>query len=477
MFFPFATRDQLKVDIWAPEGSRIEDVAALARPIEEKLLADPRVVSVSSFIGNGPPRYYLPEDPENPNSSYAEIVVNTTSYEEVNPLAVEIEPWLAENIPVMTRVRLYDVGPADTWKFEARLSGPAQADLGELRGIGNQIMEILRKSPLAREVRSEMRNPVQKLVPQYEQERGRWASITRQEVANATLRSFDGMQVGLYREGDDLLPIVLRNVESERARVAGGGLVTLQVSPKFGTQTVPLAQVTDGVTTEWEDPVIHRWQRRRAMTVQATPIYGETFPSLYADVIDEIEAIDMPPGYEIFWDGEWDSSVDAQTSLLVGVPVTFVLLLLIVMLLYNSIRVLICILLTIPFAGIGVIYGLWALDSPMGFVAILGILSLIGMMIKNMIVLTDSIKQSEEAGMRPFDACVKGTVSQARPIALAAGTTVLGVIPLFPDPFWNAMAASIMGGLSVGAVLTIVLYPTLYATLHQIHPPETSDAM
>ncbi len=472
MFFPFATRDQLKVDIWAPEGSRIQDVAALAVPIEEKLMADPRVVSVSTFVGNGPPRYYLPEDPENPNPSYAEIVANTLSYEVVNPLAADIEPWLNENIPVMTRVRLYDVGPADTWKFEARLSGPAQADLRELRGIGNQIKEILRKSPLSREIRSEMRNPVQKLVPVYHQERGRWANITRQEVANATLRSYDGMQVGLYREEDDLIPILLRNVESERARVAGGGLVTLQVSPKFGTQTVPLAQVTDGVHTEWEDPIIHRWQRRRAMTIQASPKYGETFPSLYADVIDKIEAIDMPPGYEIFWDGEWDSSTDAQSSLLIGVPVTLVLMLLIIMLLYNSIRVLVCVLITIPFGAIGVIFGLWALDSPMGFVAILGILSLTGMMIKNMIVLTDAIKQNEDTDMHPFDACVQGAVSQARPIALAAGTTVLGVIPLFPDPFWNAMAASIMGGLSVGAVLTIVLFPTLYATLHGIYPPE-----
>ena len=472
MFFPFATRDQLKIDVWAPEGTRIQDVAAIARPIEEKVMADPRVVSVATFVGNGPPRYYLPEDPENPNPTYAELVVNTLSYEEVNPLAVDIEPWLLENVPVLTRVRLYDVGPADTWKFEARLSGPAQADLRELRGVGEQIKEIVRRSPLSREVRSEMRNPVLKLVPIYHQEKGRWANITRQEVANATLRSYDGMQVGLYREDDDLLPIVLRNVQEERARVAGGGLFTLQVSPKFGTQTVPLAQVTDGVTAEWEDPIIHRWQRRRAMTVQASPRYGETFPSLYDDVIDEIEAIDMPPGYEIFWDGEWDSSFDAQESLLIGVPVTFVLMLLIIMLLYNSVRVLACILITIPFAAIGVIYGLWALDSPMGFVAILGILSLTGMMIKNMIVLTDAIKDSQEAGMHPFDACVQGAVSQARPIALAAGTTVLGVIPLFPDPFWNAMAASIMGGLSVGAALTIVLFPTLYATIHGIHPPE-----
>jgi multidrug efflux pump subunit AcrB len=253
-----------------------------------------------------------------------------------------------------------------------------------------------------------------------------------------------------------------------------GGFDTLQVIPQSATQTIPLGQVTRGVGTEWEDPLIHRWQRRRAITVQASPIAGETFPSLYADVIDEIEAIELPPGYDIFWDGEVDSTVDAQQSLQPGIIPTVVLMLTIIMLLYNSFRVLACILLTVPFAAIGIVFGLWGLDSPMGFVAILGILSLTGMMIKNMIVLTDAIKEGEAAGLHPFDACVQAAVTQARPILLAAGTTVLGVIPLLPDPFWNAMAAAIMAGLTVGGTLTILLYPTLYATLHGIRPPESS---
>ncbi|MDJ0867849.1 MAG: efflux RND transporter permease subunit [Myxococcota bacterium] len=470
MFFPDATRNQLMIDYWAPEGSRIQDVAAGLRPIEQKLTADPRVASVSSFVGAGPPRFYLPVDPETSNESYAQLIVNTHSYEEVAPLAAEIEPWLREKVPVLTRVRLYGVGPSDTWKFEARISGPAEAELATLRALGERVMAILRASPLAREIRTEMRNPVRKFVPAYDQERGRWAGVTRQDVANATRRAYDGIPVGLYREGDDFLPIVLRNVETERSRV-GGSFDSLQVVAQAATQTIPLGQVTTGVSTDWEDPIVHRWQRRRAITVQASPIAGETFPSLFADVIDEIEAIELPPGYEIFWDGELDSTVDAQRSLLPGVLPTAVLMVTIIMLLYNSFRILACILLTIPFAAIGIVFGLWGLDSPMGFVAILGILSLTGMMIKNMIVLTDAIRDGEAAGLHPFDACVQAAVSQARPILLAAGTTVLGVVPLLPDPFWNAMAAAIMAGLTVGGTLTIVLYPTLYAMLHGIRPP------
>lgn len=269
----------------------------------------------------------------------------------------------------------------------------------------------------------------------------------------------------------------MRNVETERRNLADG-LAVLQIQPELSTDTIPLAQVTDGVEVVWEDPIIHRWNRRRAETVQASPIDGETFPSLYADVIGQFEELEasLPPGYELFWDGEFDSTARAQSSLIPGMIPAAVVISTIIVLLYNSIRVLLCILLVVPFALIGIIFGLIALDSPMGFVAILGILSLSGMMIKNMIVMTGAINDGIAEGTHPFDACVQAAVSQARPIMLAAGTTVLGVVPLVVDPFWEAMAACIMAGLGVGALLTIILYPTLYAVLHGINAPTPEDA-
>jgi multidrug efflux pump subunit AcrB len=320
-----------------------------------------------------------------------------------------------------------------------------------------------------------MRQPVKKVVPRFSQERGRWSVVSRQDVADTTKRAYDGMTVGLYRDADDLYPIIFRQVEEERA-IVGGGLDALQIRPALATHTVPLGQVVQGIDLEWEDPVIHRWQRRRAETVQCSPIDGVTFPALYADVIDEFNALDLPPGYQIFWDGEFDSTVTAQNSLIPGVVPAMVVIMLIITLLYNSMRTLLCIFFVIPFAAIGVIWGLIALDSPLGFIAILGILSLMGMMIKNMIVMTNAIKNQIAAGLDPFNACVEAAVTQARPIMLAAGTTVLGVVPLLPDLFWNAMAASIMAGLSVGSVLTIVLFPTLYAMLHGIREPRSAAA-
>jgi multidrug efflux pump subunit AcrB len=477
MFFPDATRNQLMVDYWAPEGTPVQLTAEGVKPIEAWLANHERVTGISTFIGNGPPRFYLPVDPELPNSSYAQIVVNAHSYADIQPLADELEPWLKANIPVLTRLRKYGVGPSDTWKFEARISGPAEADLALLRGAGERGMAILRESPLAREVRTEMRQPVKKLVPRYNQERGRWATLSRQDVADAIKRAHDGIQVGLYREGDDLYPILLRNVERERRDLADR-LDALQIVPQLSVETIPLGQVTDGVGVEWEDPIIHRWNRRRAVSVQASPLDGETFPTLYASVIDRFQELEagLPTGYDVFWDGEYDSTVDAQRSLLPGVIPGAVIISLIIVLLYNSIRVLACIFLVVPFAAIGIIFGLIALDSPMGFIAILGVLSLVGMMIKNMIVMTGAIRDGIGDGMHPFDACVQASVSQARPIMLAAGTTVLGVLPLFPDPFWNAMATAIMAGLGLGALLTIVLYPTLYAALHGIRPPDVAGS-
>jgi multidrug efflux pump subunit AcrB len=470
MFFPDSTRNQLMIDYWAPAGTRIQDVSNGMIPIEDWLQADERVESVATFVGAGPPRFYLPIDPELPNPNYGQIIVTAPTYKEIYAIASDIEPWLKENVHAFTRVRKYGVGVSETWKLEARISGPAKADLATLRRLGEAGKDILRDTPLAREVRTEMRNPVLKLVAKYNQQRGRWAGVNRKNIAEATKRAYDGLTVGLYREGEDLYPIILRHAGRDRAEAAEN-LDALQVKPAISTGTIPLAQVTDGMSVEWEDPVIHRWQRRRAETVQCTPIDGVTFPALYSDVLEDFEALDLPPGYRIFWDGEKDSSERALVSLGPGLLPAAVIIATIIMLLYNSIRVLLCIMLVIPFAAIGIIPGLIIADSPMGFVAILGILSLMGMMIKNMIVITDAIQGAIKGGAHPYDACVESVVTQSKPILLAAGTTVMGVIPLLADVFWNSMAVCIMGGLGFGAGCCIILYPTLYATVHRIKPP------
>ena len=470
MFFPDAARAQLMVDYWAPAGTRVQQVSEDVLPLEEKIESLDFVESVSSFIGQGPPRFYLPVDPEANNASYAQLIVNTSSFDDIDPLIAELEPWVAENVPHgLVRLRKYGVGPSDTFKFEARFTGPADADLAELRRIGDEGVRILRDSPWAIDVRTDMRQRVRKVVPEYDQQRGRWASVSRSDIAEATKRAYDGAFAGLYRQGRDLYPILLRNAEADRDQLASD-FESLQVMHPLAVRTLPLATVTTNIDYAWEDPVIIRFQRRRAITVQATPNHT-SFESLREAVLPELSKIELPPEYELFWAGEAQSTREAQASLVPGIVPAAAIIVTIIVMLFNAFRQPIVILATIPFVMIGITAGLLITRAPFGFVALLGAMSLAGMMIKNAIVLLDQIGIERAAGKEIFQAIVDSAVSRLRPVVLAAATTVLGVIPLLTDPFWFSMAITIMAGLAFGTILTMVLVPVFYAMLFEVESP------
>jgi multidrug efflux pump subunit AcrB len=319
-------------------------------------------------------------------------------------------------------------------------------------------------------VQTDWRQRLQKVVPEYNQERARWAAVTREDIASTTKRAFDGKKVGLYREKDDLIPIVLRYVEEERQNVAA--MDTLQVLPPMSTQTLPMSQVTDGVEPQWEDPTIARRDRRRTITVQANPIPGVTLPTLRAAVLEKYDAIELPPGYKMEWGAEYEDTADAQASLVPGVIPAVAIILFIIVALFNAFRPLVIIILTIPFALIGITIGLLTFNAPFGFLALLGAMSLAGMMIKNAIVLLDEVNINLDAGKSPYDSVIDAALSRVRPVVLAAATTVLGVVPLLQDVFWFGMAVTIMAGLTFGTVLTMLVIPVLYAMLFKIPSPE-----
>ncbi len=471
MFFPASSMTKFMIDFRAPQSTRIETLGEQLRLAEKKLMADERVESVASFVGQGPPRFYLPVEPEDPNGSYAQLVVNVKDFKEIDAIMADLEPWFKETYPdFLIPLRKYDVGPSKTWKFEIRVSGPAVADPGVLRNLAGEFISVLEQSPLTAYSRTDWVERVQKVVPEYSQERGRWSAVTRDDIARASKRAFDGRQVGLYRERDHLIPIVLRHVEEERRNL--NGLPLLQVRPPLATDPIPLAQVTRGIVTQWEDPTIRRRDRRRAVKVQANPIPGATLPELRNDVLAQLEAIKMPPGYRWDWGGEWEDTVDSQTALIPGVIPMIAVMLLILVALYNQVRPPLIIVLTVPFAIIGVTWSLLLTNTPFGFMALLGGMSLIGMMMKNAIVLFDQVEEELKEGKDRYQAMIDAAISRVRPVALAAATTVLGVIPLLQDVFWVAMAATIMGGLAFGTILTMVLAPTLYATLYNLKIPD-----
>lgn len=467
LFFPDATMRKFMIDVWLPEGTRIQSTASVARQAEKAVMSDKRVTGVASYIGAGPPRFYLPVDPEKPYSSYAQLIVNVKSYKDISELSRKLGTWFSDTFPeALVAIRSFGVGPADTWKFETRIIGPGLADPSILQSSADRVRRILQSSPYTAYSRTNWRNHQLKIVPVYSQERGRWAGITRENIAKTTKRGYDGRTIGLYREKDDLIPIVLRHVEEERHDV--GGMDLLQVQGDQSNRVVPLAQVADAINLEWEDPLIWRRDRRRTVTVQGNPVFGHTLPTLWANVSGDIERQKLPLGYRLEWGGEHESSNDAQRSLLPGIVPAVIIVLLIMVGLFNALRPPLVILMTLPFALIGVIFGLLLTGAPFGFVALLGAMSLAGMMIKNAIVLLDQISTNLSNGMERFEAISEAAQSRLSPVSLAAATTVLGVIPLLQDPFWIGLAVTVMAGLSFGTLLTMVVLPVIYATLHGV---------
>jgi multidrug efflux pump subunit AcrB len=264
----------------------------------------------------------------------------------------------------------------------------------------------------------------------------------------------------------------MRNVEEERART--GNLDVIGVRSPIGTAQVPIQQVVDGIAVRPQEAVIVRYDRRRTLTVQATPALGSTLPALYEDVVDELAAIELPPGYRVEWGGERENSTKSQASLIPGMIPALAIMLFVMVALFNDLRPPIVILLTVPFALVGVVYGLLFTGVPFGFVALLAAMSLAGMMVKNALVLIDEVGTGLERGLNRYDATIEAAVSRLRPVVLAAATTVFGVVPLLQDVFWIGMSVVIMAGLSFGTVLTMILVPTLYATVYGLK--RTPDA-
>ncbi|MBX3435673.1 MAG: efflux RND transporter permease subunit [Pirellulales bacterium] len=477
-FFPDSARLQLMIDYWAPEGTNLETVSRDMESIESHLLADEGVDSVSTFIGAGPPRFYLPVDPEATNSAYGQFIVNITSLADLNRLVADLNPWLRENVPQAEPViRRYGLGPSNTWTVELRVAGPGDVETDELRAVADRAAKIFQSSPSAAIVRTNWRQRTKKVVAEYSQERARWSGISRSDIAAAGLRAYDGLPVGLYREKDKLYPILARHVEEER-RQFPGQIDLLQVEQWSTGQSVPLSQVADKIRVDWEEAQLCRYNRRRAVTVQARTPDGVPASRMRTDVLPQIEqfAAELPPGYRVDWGGEFEDSRDSQMALIPGMVPAGLIMAMVLVTLFNAFRPPLIIVAIVPFAIIGVTIGLLAMGQPLGFVALLGVMSLSGMMIKNAIVLLDEINAQKSHGKTDYQAVIIAALSRLRPVGLAAGTTVLGVIPLLQDVFWVAMAVAIMFGLALGSVLTMIGVPVLYACFFRVEVPDSSPA-
>lgn len=469
-FFPPSTRPQFMVDIWLPQGSHIEETARQVSDLEAIVRSQEGVSHVTSVIGQGALRFILTYSTEKANTGYAQLLVDVDDDYELRDVLGRVQLELAQSFPdVQASAYSFEVGPGGKGKVEARFIGE---DPEMLRRLAETTKQILAADPDSRAIRTNWRQRVKTIEPVIAEEQANLNGISRGMVAEVLQQAFDGQQVGVYREDDLLIPIVVRAQSIEREEAAS--IDNLQIWSPVANRMIPLRQVVSSFEITFGNGIVERQDRKRVLSVYADPTDGYA-TQLLARVQPLIEALTLPEGYELEWGGEYEDTADANASLAASIPTFVALMILITVALFNSLRIPLIIWLCVPMAVIGVSLGLLVTNQSFGFMALLGFLSLSGMLIKNAIVLIDEINASLAGGSPLRPAIVSSGTSRLRPVAMAALTTALGMIPLVFDAFFVSMAITIIGGLVFATLLTMFVVPVLYESLFTKDYADTSS--
>ncbi|EGQ8524983.1 TPA: multidrug efflux RND transporter permease subunit VmeV [Vibrio parahaemolyticus] len=467
-FFPPSNTPMFYVDMWMPEGTDIRQTIKQAEKVESYIRQQDDIDFVSVSIGQGLQRFALTYQPEKSYEAYAQFQVRTTDRDNMFKLLHKLDDNLAKTFDEPTfQFKLMEFGPSPASKIEARITGP---DPKVLRELAVQVEDILHTDPGARNIRHDWRERTKELVPVFNESKARRLGISKEDLSSTLQMAFGGSTFGVLRDGTHTLPIMMRLPEAER--VDFESLQNVKIwSPSLQTY-IPVDQIIDGVELDWSEPLNQRRDRKRTLTVLADHdvLSDDTAASLFARVQPKVMALHIPEGYEITWGGEYESSKDAQEGLFGSLPMGYLLMFIITILLFNSIKKPLVIWFTVPLSIIGVAFGLLTTNMPFSFTAFLGLLSLSGMILKNGIVLLDQINLELESGKDPYLAIVDSAISRVRPVSMAALTTILGMIPLVFDAFFGSMAITIMAGLGFATVLTLIVVPVMFAILFRIKP-------
>lgn len=467
-FFPPSNTPMFYVDMWMPEGTDIRQTIKQAETVESYIRQQDDIDFASVSIGQGLQRFALTYQPEKSYEAYAQFQVRTTDRDNMFKLLHKLDENLAKTFDEPTfQFKLMEFGPSPASKIEARITGP---DPKVLRELAVQVEDILHTDPGARNIRHDWRERTKELVPVFNESKARRLGISKEDLSSTLQMAFGGSTFGVLRDGTHTLPIMMRLPEAER--VDFESLQNVKIwSPSLQTY-IPVDQIIDGVELDWSEPLIQRRDRKRTLTVLADHdvLSDDTAASLFARVQPKVMALHIPEGYEITWGGEYESSKDAQEGLFGSLPMGYLLMFIITILLFNSIKKPLVIWFTVPLSIIGVAFGLLTTNMPFSFTAFLGLLSLSGMILKNGIVLLDQINLELESGKDPYLAIVDSAISRVRPVSMAALTTILGMIPLVFDAFFGSMAITIMAGLGFATVLTLIVVPVMFAILFRIKP-------
>jgi multidrug efflux pump subunit AcrB len=467
-FFPESNTPMFFVDMWEIEGTDIRKTRDDTLKVSEFLRQQEGVEQTMTIVGGPHQRFTLVYDPKEISPAYAQIIVQTDSRERIAGVWKKVDAYMEEQMPWTDPIiKSLRIGPGRDSKIEARFHGP---DPEVLRQLSEQVQAMMRTDHEAKDIRDDWRQPAKLVEPIFNEQVGRQLGITREDLAKALQFAYEGSQAGYYRDGIRVLPILARAVGEERSDV--GNLQNIQVWSPVLQKAVQVAQVVSSFETVWENTVMR--SRDRMLTIIAScNSTSELATPLFSRLQPQIEAMELPPGYSFSWGGEYEDSAKAQAGLASALPGGFLLMILTSVLLFGKVRQPLIIWLTVPLAIIGITAGLLGFRGAFDFMSVLGALSLIGLLIKNAIVLIDEIDQQIAEGKEPHAAILDATVSRLRPVVLAAATTILGLIPLLQDVFFVNMSITIMAGLGFATLLTLTFVPTLYAILFKIESPKT----
>ncbi|MBS4058992.1 MAG: efflux RND transporter permease subunit [Bacteroidetes bacterium] len=462
-FIPNLDKPYFRVDIFFPDGYTIRNTEKNILKIEEYLMEQPDVKKVSVTIGQSPLRYYLASPSFGPKANYANVLIELNSDDSTKIYEERLDTYLRNNFPnSWIRSTLFNLAPAVETPIEIGFIGE---NIDTLERLTISAMQLMRDVPGVTDVRSSWGNKVPVWIPNYSQEKGQRLGITRQSMASSIKLATNGLAMGEYRERDVFMPILLKEENIERFNLSN--LNTLPVFNANG-KTVPLEQVIVSSEVDFSYNTIKRYNRQRVMMAQCVPVRGENTAATAKKVFTAMEQIKIPEGYKMKVFGEAESSAESNAALAANMPLTFLLMFLVLLFLFRSYRKPVMIMLMVPLIFIGVVFGLVTTGKTLDFFAILGVLGLVGMNIKNAIVLVDQIGIEMKAGLAPLEAVIQATKSRIIPVTMASGTTILGMLPLLFDAMFGGMAASIMGGLLVATLLTIFVLPVTYSLMFNI---------
>ncbi|MEJ2003687.1 MAG: efflux RND transporter permease subunit, partial [Cyclobacteriaceae bacterium] len=467
-FIPPLVKPVFRMDYLLPQGTSIATTESRVAEIEEFLMEDENIKTVSVSIGSSPLRYYLASKSFTVRPNFANFTIEMNDADYVDGKMKELREFILNNQPdAMPLLAKFIVSAQPEAQVEALFKGP-NADT--LRALTNEALKIMREEPMAEFVRSSWGNKVGSWSPVYSQTKGQQAYISRENMANALLRLTEGQHVGFYREGDRNMPILVKDNRKDNYDLGNVGALTI-INPKG--EVIFLDQVVENYNLEFKDWVIRRHNRERAMAAQCEPVAGIKNPELEAAIVPKIEAIPLPEGYSLMWDGMKFKQAESVGAILAPFPMALVLIITILIVLFNSFKKTLIIFYMVPLLLVGVVPALLLSGMYFSFFCILALLGLIGMVIKNAIVLIDqSDIEMRDNNRSRYDAIVFAAKARAVPVAMAAGTTIMGMLPLLPDPLFGSLAVTIMGGLFGSTLLTIFVLPPIYAIFYKLRKSE-----